>query len=674
MSWEEELINLYDKNSSQAGIIYYKYYIKGGKEKRTPYTLLPVFHTNVTAQIQITVSAEGEFIGASRVEKEDNYTIIPVTEKSLGARTSGPAPHPLCDNLKYLAADFIKYVKKETRDIEEYHKLYMEQLEKWNASSFSHEKVYAICKYVKKETIIQDLVREKVLVLDEEGHFDDNAKIERVDQEKAFVRFIVRKDGGSKAGQSCDECWKDLSLQKCYIQYYSSLEREMEMDYITGDMQMPSYRHPKYICNEGADAKLVSSNDDKNFTFRGHFKSKEQAFSVGYVTSQKMHNALKWIVRKQGKSFGSLTLVTWESDMQRMPLWVEDTDTISSMVFEDDELDILEGKALDPFQEDVSDAWEDTQEETEMFDGNSITAKQFYSALEGYKSRVENTSHMILMAFDAATKGRLSLTEFKTLDTIRYLDNIKKWHEQCGWIQWKYKDGQRKSYYGVPGVWDIANILYGEESKGKLELIGENEKRFYAELCHRLLPCIWDGKDMPYDLVMTAVNRATMPQRYKEWYNWECVLSVACSFVKKQRYEKKKEEWDVALDRECDIRDYLYGRLLAVADKIEYSTFDKNNDSSRLTNAKRYMSTFSQRPFETWKLIEENLQPYLNKLSIATRQYYENELDSILRLFTVEKFSDNSKLDGLYLLAFHSQSYELKYSKNRTSSGGAENE
>ena len=179
---------------------------------------------------------------------------------------------------------------------------------------------------------------------------------------------------------------------------------------------------------------------------------------------------------------------------------------------------------------------------------------------------------------------------------------------------------------------------------------------------------------MPYDLVMTAVNRASMPQRYKEWYNWECVLSVACSFVKKQRYEKKKEEWDVALDRDCDIRDYLYGRLLAVADKIEYSTFDKNNDSSRLTNAKRYMSTFSQRPFETWKLIEENLQPYLNKLSIATRQYYENELDSILRLFTVEKFSDNSKLDGLYLLAFHSQSYELKYSKNGTSSGGAENE
>ena len=31
------------------------------------------------------------------------------------------------------------------------------------------------------------------------------------------------------------------------------------------------------------------------------------------------------------------------------------------------------------------------------------------------------------------------------------------------------------------------------------------------------------------------------------------------------------------------------------------------------------MSTFSQRPFETWKVIEENLQPYFNKLKIGEK-------------------------------------------------------
>ena len=102
----------------------------------------------------------------------------------------------------------------------------------------------------------------------------------------------------------------------------------------------------------------------------------------------------------------------------------------------------------------------------------------------------------------------------------------------------------------------------------------------------------------------------------------------------------------MALNKECTIRDYLYGRLLAVADRIEYRTFEKEKDAARVTNAKRYMSSFSQRPFETWKIIEENLQPYLNKLPIAERRYYENLIDSICQLFDVEAFQKNDKLTG----------------------------
>ena len=91
------------------------------------------------------------------------------------------------------------------------------------------------------------------------------------------------------------------------------------------------------------------------------------------------------------------------------------------------------------------------------------------------------------------------------------------------------------------------------------------------------------------------------------------------------------------------------------------------SDKGRVTNAKRYMSTFSQRPFETWKVIEENIQPYMNKLGIAERRFYENLLDEICKLFEVETFLDNSKLDGLYLLGFHSQSQDLKEMKKEDS-------
>ena len=673
MNWEEELIRLYDMNSSQAGKIQYNRIKKNGKDEEIPYVLLPPFHTTVTAQIQVTLSADGEFLGASKVGSEDKLTIIPVTEKSNGGRTSGPAPHPFCDELKYLDGDYEKYLKEKSKDLSKYHLSYMEALKNWHLSTFTHEKVDALWLYLKRGTLIRDLFQEKILVLNEAGYLAEEIKIEGVPQNKAFVRFVVRGKAGMNSEQTCDECWKDISLQECFIQYYRSMEREKDLDYLTGEIQTPSYLHPKKIRNEGDGAKLISSNDKDNFTFRGRFSTKEEAFAIGKETSQKMHNALKWIIRKQGRTFDTLTMVTWESDMKEMPPWDADTETISSVSVTEMTPEIGEEDLQALFQDDIPTGWGEEAEESSEYDGNPATARQFYSALEGYRKQVENTSHMILMAFDAATTGRLSLAEFKTMETSRYLDNIRKWHEQCGWIQWKYKDGQRKSYYGMPGVRDIADILYGLESNGRITIADKNGKKLYAELGRRLIPCIWDNRNVPHDLLMTAVNRASMPQAYKERYNWERVLTLACSFVKKNRYERKKEEWNVALDKECKIRDYLYGRLLAVADRIEYRTYEKDKDTSRVTNAKRYMSTFSQRPFDTWKIIEENLQPYLNKLSIAERRYYENLLDSIEVLFDVDEYRNNDKLDGLYLLGFHSQSYDLKYNKKKEN-GGSENE
>ena len=51
---------------------------------------------------------------------------------------------------------------------------------------------------------------------------------------------------------------------------------------------------------------------------------------MGNETSQKIHNALKWIIRKQGTFFDTLTIVTWESNQLKMPEWNADTDKIAS--------------------------------------------------------------------------------------------------------------------------------------------------------------------------------------------------------------------------------------------------------------------------------------------------------------------------------------------------------
>ena len=88
--------------------------------------------------------------------------------------------------------------------------------------------------------------------------------------------------------------------------------------------------------------------------------------------------------------------------------------------------------------------WDDEEnDESAVSDGNAITAEKFYKAIRGYGQKIENTSSMILLSFDAATPGRLSMVEEATLESAKYLENIKKWHESCGWIHKKWKDKKR---------------------------------------------------------------------------------------------------------------------------------------------------------------------------------------------------------------------------------------
>lgn len=640
MSYVNELIDLYNKNQDKIGVIEYRGDI--------PYVLLPPFHTTVTAQITVTIDQNGNFMRAELVAQDDKMTIIPVTEKS-GSRTAGKEPHPLCDNLRYLAGDYKDYYKDDGVCNE----LYMSQIEKWEKSTYSHEKVKAIYLYLKKATLIKDLVEQKIIKLNDNNQIDDKENMEGIVQTKAFVRFIIRSTGENLHREIPDECWKDRTLQDCYIKYVRSQEREKGMCYLTGNMESISYLHSKKIRNEGDGAKLISANDSQNFTYRGRFANREEAVAVGSETSQIVHNTLKWIIRKQGAFFDTMTIVTWESDQLSMPKWNMDTESIITE-YENEQ------------EENDWDSWDDDwSEEEEVSDGNSITAEKFYKALNGYGKKVDNTSNMILLAFDAATPGRLAMIENVTLDTARYLKNIEKWHNDCNWIHEKWKDGKRIQFWGMVGVRDIADILFGIENKGKLSIVDGNGKKLYAEVAKRLLPCIWYGSNIPYDYVNLAVVKASNPLTYKERKNWERVLTLACSMVKKNEKDRNKEEWNVALDKSAKDRSYLYGRLLAVADRIEYMTYDAK-DNGRITNAKRYMSTFSQRPYETWKVIEENIQPYLAKLDVVKRKYYENLLSEICNLFDIDKFKENKKLDGLYLLGFHSQEYDLRFKKENS--------
>lgn len=123
----------------------------------------------------------------------------------------------------------------------------------------------------------------------------------------------------------------------------------------------------------------------------------------------------------------------------------------------------------------------------------------------------------------------------------------------------------------------------------------------------------------------------------------------------------------MALDENCTDRSYLYGRLLAVADVAESRAYERGE--ARTTNAKRYFEAFSNRPCTTWGIIRARLEPYLEKLnkmntSGYSENYYANLIHEITDKFELDDFSDNSKLDPIYLHAYSCQIKEF-YSGNK---------
>lgn len=176
--------------------------------------LSPVAHMTANAQIEIEINLNGKFCGVHPVEKEKSKTIIPVTEAS-ASRSSGDAPHPLCDNLTYVAGDFGQYLsdKKSADKAEERFQKYISALQSWAESPYSHPKVRAVYAYVAKKEMTADLIRAKILEASD-GKLCDK-KVSGAVYEKALVRFRVIDDQPYAV-------WQDESLFDRYARYYGS--------------------------------------------------------------------------------------------------------------------------------------------------------------------------------------------------------------------------------------------------------------------------------------------------------------------------------------------------------------------------------------------------------------------------------------------------------------------
>lgn len=631
MSWLPECAAVYDKIGKDAGT------------KVNGVLLLPLFHSTQNAQIEVNVSTEGEFAFATIIDKANQVTMIPVTEDS-AARSSGVEPHPLFDKLIYTAGDFVKYANKIKNNTPNYHIEYMNKLRQWVESEYINDKLKAVYKYLSKGTLATDLINNELLILDGEK-FDTKCKINNIPQEDVFIRFsVVNFETGEIVN-----LWDDKDISDKYISYYSNSDSESELCYATGEKVPVTYKHMAGIRYPGDKSKLISSNDKSGFTYRGLFSTKEEAYAVGRIVSQKAHLALKWLSQSCGTTFGTAKYIIWQKSLEKV---IDCFSTVKSENTKFENTDIKTDSDGVSYAETLS------------------SYKQILRyVMKGYRQNLNFNSDIIIMVLDAATQGRMSINMYQELKSSEFYDNVNRWFSQTVW-HWCYFDGQKKLVHCVqtPSLYNIIKYACGVE---KDSLIGqptvEVDEKVLQRFVQAIFPCIALGKPLPANVLKQIFTRASNPQFYSNKNNWDRVVDVCCALYRKYYIDKKGVELNMKLDRDCDDRSYLYGRLAAVAEKIETDTYD--SDEKRAPNALRYMNVLMTSPFKTWRHIEMKISPYMTKLAskkYGSYTYYGKELQEIYVNFKKGEFELVKPLDAMFFMGYYGEKDELyTSSKNK---------
>jgi len=512
-------------------------------------------------------------------------------------------------------------------------------LDCWAKSTdFSHPKVKAIRDYLKNDgNLYRELFKNKLLPF---KTMNSKGKKTPVDDSKIFVRWrIVEPDN------QCSGTWEDESLIEAWKKFDERQNKHHNKTFcmLSAQNVRIAKSHHKYLRTSDDGAKLISSNDYRGFTFRGRFTDGKddyarQACTIGYIESQMAHNALRWLIRRQGyyKVEGEFVrcFVAWAVNWKPIP------DPCASS------WDFL-GKEFQP-QGNLPSSIGDV--------GQSF-ARRFQKKLDGYKASIADSEDIVVMGLDSATQGRMAITFYRELTGSEFLKRIEKWHTDFAWFQnyGRNKEDKKKQiiFEGAPAPRDIAWCAYGSKVEGK------NGVKFLNATVERLMPSIIDGRAVPRDLVERCIRRALNRAGFKfekdgSQPDFEKCLGIACSLFKGCNMERR---YKMALEENRSSRDYLYGRLLAVAEKVESMALYFANEK-RETTAARLMQRFADRPYSTWRTIETSLAPYkarLNAKRPGLLNGYNELMDQICCKITTDEFTKDSRLSGEFLLAYHCQ-------------------
>lgn len=490
---------------------------------------------------------------------------------------------------------------------EKKYQLYVNQLRAWASSVYSHPKLNPILQYVMGGTILDDLVSCNLTKLTEKGMPEDD---------KPMIRWRVQ-------GEEIEECWRDTDLFKAYTEYtLSQTKREQGLCMVTGEQVGIAAQHPKGVFSLNGNAKLISANDSSGFTYRGRFSEEWQAATVGYGASQKAHNALRWLISEQGVICGERVFLCWNPQGK----------TVMQPTL--------------PFRP-AQAVWQPEDYRDEL-----------RKTLNSQKQDFSITDGVVVAAFDAATTGRLAVTYYNEFQAHDFLQRLHDWDSVCCW-------SHRTFGIQSPGLRQIINCAFGTQKTEKGMSSITADAQIMRQQIQRLIACRVERAAIGADVVMALTSRASQPQAYERDV-WETILFTACAVIRKYRYDRFKEEWDMALETDKKDRSYQFGRLLAVMEKVERDTYDSTE--GREPNAVRMQAVFCQRPMYAAGVLEKQLeQAYFPRLSPASRNWYKSIISQIMEIISeYPQESWNVPLEDTYLMGYYLQrsAFYTKHTKD----------
>lgn len=642
MSLLTSLYNTYEHLLEQGEVDNIKNLNQPGKA-----VLLPVFHSNKRAAtakdiVEITIDEDGTFVTATYLPKDETI-IFPITEKSI-VRSSSPAAHPISDSLTYVTNTFDQ--KK--------HDIYLHEISSWQAYDSNNVFLKVIYQYVLKNTLIEDMVnavwpnstytieKKNIIVTYLENGKEKKEKI----PEKLFLTFKLQTKMGTDETVSTAQ-----TLHQSYIDYVREMNRSKPQNIcdISGELTYCSDKHRPLF----GTAKLISVSNHKE-TYKGRIQDGTKLISIGYETSQKIHNMIKFL------SENSNTSVRLKNDSLFLS-W-------SSQNIDEVKIDITEEQVFSK---------EDQNSDGEIFDiskgleryANDYTineeqANVITNAISGYlkhKTYDFQNAHFFVAELSKVSNGRVSIKYFRELNMSDLADKLSTWYATTNW---QYGTGQYKRIMS-PSLYQIALRTYGHFENDRIVL---RKDEMVNNVIENLVRCIIDGQRIPLNIIQQMQHNLQKRVTYKN--TWLNLVETACSLFKKYQWDYQQKEVKSELDEHNKNRSYLYGRLAALYEAIELNA-SPENEKNKLTNMEKYWSQFMKYPAQTHEIIQLNIPPYrdrLKKNSYGLYRYYDQYLGDIINdieeLGLTER-ERNQSVDEEFIFGYYSQRKALYTAKDK---------